>query len=78
MQRIDTDDGTFTDGDASTGTKGTRVTAAWLYALQEEVAQAIEMLGVELDSENNAQLGGLLQGRVFELVDGVAVCTVDI
>lgn len=37
MDRINSADGQFHDGDPSIGTKGTIVTAVWLNALQEEV-----------------------------------------
>lgn len=40
MIRIDSADGLFHDGNPSTGLKGTKVTAAWLNALQEVVIGA--------------------------------------
>lgn len=40
MIRIDSADGLFHDGNPSTGVKGTKVTAAWLNALQDEVIGA--------------------------------------
>jgi len=62
MRRIGTDDGMFTDGNASAGVKGTLVTAAWLNAIQEEIAAAIEGFGVELNSTENDQLYNVLSG----------------
>lgn len=37
MERINTADGLFHEGNPATGEKGTKVTAEWLNALQEEV-----------------------------------------
>jgi hypothetical protein len=37
MDRIDTTDGLFHEGNPSSGIKGTKVTADWLNAIQEEI-----------------------------------------
>jgi cysteine synthase len=57
MDRINSADGLFHEGNPSTGVKGTKVTADWLNALQEEVIGAggnIDSYAVEttLDEEN--------------------------
>lgn len=60
MHRIDgpgaTIDNLFTEGDPSIGMPATTVTGAWLNALQEEVANAIEGAGIVLDKPDNNQL----------------------
>ncbi len=61
MDRIDTTDGLFLDGNPATGTKGSLVTATWLNNVQEEIARAVELLGGTLDSEDREQLGSLLK-----------------
>lgn len=53
MKKIDhataTDDDEFTEGNPSTGTPATRVTAQWLNVLQNEVANVVEAAGITLD-----------------------------
>ncbi|PVX80064.1 hypothetical protein [Paraburkholderia unamae] len=56
MQRIDTPDGLFVDGDPFNDILGTLVTAAWLNSIQQEVAGVIEGLGFTLDSSKTNQL----------------------
>ena len=50
----------FSDGDPQNNVKGTLLVAAWLNAVQEELAAVIELLGVTLDPEDNNQLSALL------------------
>lgn len=71
MHRIDTDGtvesrptppaagslvGYFSDGDALTGTSGTVISAAWLNAVQEEIASVILEAGLSLDKTATDQL----------------------
>lgn len=60
MQRINTDDGLFVEGNEATNTVGTALTKAWCDSVQEEIAGVIEMAGEELDSENQQQLAGIV------------------
>lgn len=60
MQRIVTDDELFSDGDPQNNVKGTLLVSAWLNAVQEEIAAAIELFGVTLDPEDNNQLSKLM------------------
>ena len=64
MRRIGTDNGLFIGGDPASGTQGTRVTAEWLNAVQEEIAKAMELLGGTLDPAVPDQLGSLLLSRI--------------
>jgi hypothetical protein len=73
MQRILTDGGVFIAGDPSTNTKGSIVTAAWLNAIQEELAAILELAGETLDSGDNNQIGALLQGRASPIPVGVVM-----
>lgn len=65
MHRIDgpgaTVDGLFTEGDPASGMPATTVTGNWLNAVQEEIANAIESFGEELDKPDNTQLAAILQ-----------------
>ena len=78
MFRIDgpgaTNDNKFTEGDPSEGARATVVSAEWLNAVQEEIANAIEAGGRELDKQDPFQLADLLSGRVIA-VDSVAAMT---
>lgn len=56
MQRIGEAGGLFIAGDPQTNTKGTIVTAAWLNALQEELANIVEGAGKILDPNDNSQV----------------------
>jgi hypothetical protein len=55
-------DNKFTEGDAGTGVAPTTVPAAWLTAVQEEIAGVIEGLGGTLSEADNAQLLDALKG----------------
>lgn len=61
MQRINTQDNLFHDGDPFNNVQGTAVTAAFLNAVQEELASLIEAAGLVL---NPAASNQLLQGIV--------------
>ncbi|WP_199052954.1 pyocin knob domain-containing protein [Aquitalea sp. ASV15] len=56
MHKINTPDSLFHDGDPSTGALGTIVTAAWLNALQGELATVIEAAGIKLEADKSDQL----------------------
>jgi hypothetical protein len=59
MFRIDSDahvNNLFGPGDPQTGTKGTKVSADWLNAVQEEVCNLLEGMGVTLEKANRGQL----------------------
>jgi len=59
MFRIDSDghlNNLFTDGDPQAGTPATVISAAWLNALQEEIANVIEGAGITLEKGTNTQL----------------------
>lgn len=65
MHRIDADghvDNRFVDADPSLGRPGTKVSADWLNAVNDELANAVEAGGLELDKENNTQLAEVLAG----------------
>lgn len=65
MQRINTPDSLFHDGDQSTGVQGTLVLSDWLNAVQEELAKAVEGLGLTLDpAQSNQLLTALLSSFV--------------
>lgn len=56
MQKINTPDSLFHDGDPSSGALGTIVTAAWLNTMQGELANVIEAAGIKLDAAKTDQL----------------------
>lgn len=60
MHRIDgpgaTIDNLFTEGDPAISVPATTVTGNWLNAIQEEIANAIEEAGIDLDKPDNTQL----------------------
>ena len=56
MQKINTPDQLFHDGDPSTGALGSIVTAAWLNAMQGELVSVIEAAGIKLDAGKTDQL----------------------
>ncbi len=56
MQRITSPDHQFHDGDPFNGIQGTAVTAAFLNAVQEEIATVIEAAGIPLSSASSTQL----------------------
>lgn len=82
MHRIDgpgaTVDNLFTEGDPLTATPATVVTAAWLNALQEEMAGVVEGAGETLDKEDNAQLLAAIQALIDATVAPAAAGTGDI
>lgn len=71
MQLIKTGDNLFSDGNPATGTLGTRVTAAWLNAVQAEIANAITGFGVALDDEADDQLYTILD-QIMNNMSGYA------
>lgn len=59
MHRIDADAhvaNLFSDGDTGTGQPGTKVDAAWLNAVQEEVCHFVEEMGITLNKADRTQL----------------------
>jgi hypothetical protein len=71
MFRIDSDGsvaGHFSDGDPSTGRPGTKVSADWLTALQEEICYVIEQNGLMLDKGSTTQLWSGIAGIIAQLV----------
>lgn len=56
MERIQTADERFHDGDPFNGVEGTLVTADWLNTVQEEIATVIEQAGLTLDPVATDQL----------------------
>lgn len=56
MQRINSSDTMFHDGNPATGALGTFLAAAWHNSVQEEIAGVVEKTGIALDPNNNAQL----------------------
>lgn len=56
MQRINSSDQLFHDGDPFSGVQGTVVTAQWLNSVQEEIANVILSAGIALDVEQSSQL----------------------
>lgn len=78
MRRIASSNGLFVDGNASNGTPGTIVTAAWLNAVQEEIISVMTTAGVVLDAGKTDQLATaiatLLRGRAtVNVAGGVSV-----
>ena len=56
MQRINTADGLFAEGNPATSVKGTKLTKAWADSHQEEPVNVVLAAGLELDSEDDTQL----------------------
>ena len=56
MQRINTGDGLFVEGNPATGVKGTKMTKAWADSHQEEPVNVVLAAGLELNPEDNTQL----------------------
>lgn len=73
MHRIDgqgaTEDGKFTEGNASTGLPATTVTADWCNALQEEVINVLTAAGINPAKANNGQL----LAAILSLISGGGV-----
>lgn len=71
MFRIDgpgaTNDNKFTEGDPAGGSRATVVTDEWLNAVQEEIANAIEAEGLDLNKQDSAQLKALFSARVMRV-----------
>ena len=61
----------FGPGDKTNGTVATIPGAAFMNAVQEEIANAIEGLGVTLDPDNNSQLLDVLKNRVGARLDSI-------
>lgn len=65
MHRIDADGhvgNLFSNGDKSLGIKGTKVDAAWLNAVQEEICNLLAARGVTLAKGTNTQLRDSMVG----------------
>lgn len=62
----------FGPGDKTNGTIATIPGAAFMNAVQEEIANVIEGMGVALDPENNAQLLDVLKKRIAPLLGSIA------
>jgi len=79
MERIDhptaTDNDRFTDGNPAQAVPATVVTADWLNMIQEELANAVEGSGQELDETKNDQLKTAMLSRV-ELISSTTTITV--
>jgi len=56
MQLINSQDGSFHDGNPATGAAGTPLAAAWHNAVQGEIAAVVLAAGLALDPNNNAQM----------------------
>lgn len=68
----------FTEGNPNIGQQATKVAAAWLNAVQEEIAFTIEEAGIALDKENSHQLYAALVALIAGVVgdgDGAAPTT---
>lgn len=65
MDRIESVDGLFHEGNSSIGQKGTKVTAAWLNSLQAEIVNVIETCGLALDPAQSDQLVKALRSGLF-------------
>jgi hypothetical protein len=80
MQRIDTPTAAqdlfgqgkhgFTDGDIQIGVPTTRLHAAWFNSAQEEIANAIEREGIDLDPQDRTQLSQAIRKAVNTAVTG--------
>ena len=70
MERIESIDGLFHEGNPASGQKGTKAKASWFNNVQEELVAVIEAAGAELAGEQQDQLlkallSGKLQGVLF-------------
>ncbi|MDK9356684.1 SPRY domain-containing protein [Lelliottia wanjuensis] len=63
----------YTNGDPTTGTKATKLNAEIFDALQEEICNAIEKSGIELDPEDNSQLYQVLKSITEKFGNYLAV-----
>lgn len=66
MERIETPDKRFHDGDPFNGVEGTVVTADWLNTVQEEIATVITDAGIELDPTATDQLSQAIGQRLAD------------
>lgn len=77
MHRIDgagaTIDGLFTEGDPTTAIPATTVTAAWLNAVQEEIAAVVEGAGLALNKPDNGQLSAAIAALIAAAIAGFAL-----
>jgi len=64
MQRVDTVDELYHDGDPEIPTEGTDVVAEPLNSIQEELANVIEDDGIALDPENDHQVSQRISARI--------------
>ena len=76
MQKINSNNGLFSDVNILTGEGGTRITSAWLNAIQGEIANVLAAFGIPLDPNNNSQLASLLQTS-FNIPAGVAIRSIN-
>ena len=63
MHRIDSDahvNNAFSEGDPAQGRPGTKIGATWLNAVQEEIINAIQFMGLALNKADNGQLAHAL------------------
>lgn len=75
MQRIDTTTHLFSDGDPQNNIKGTKVSATWLNAIQEELATVIEAAGITLktpETETNDQLLAAILAAITAALGGAS------
>jgi hypothetical protein len=68
MERINSGDGFFHDGDPFNGVTGTMVTADWLNSIQEELVSVIAAAGIALDPAQSDQLLEAIQTLVAGIV----------
>lgn len=61
MQKINTADGLFLDGNPSTGALGTVLTAAWLNMVQAELISVLTAAGIAVDGAKSDQLTTAIQ-----------------
>lgn len=61
MQKINTADGLFVDGNQSTGVPGTILTAAWLNMVQAELISVLTAAGISVDGAKSDQLATAIQ-----------------
>ncbi|MBA4709583.1 gp53-like domain-containing protein [Aquitalea aquatica] len=74
MQKINTPDGLFHDGNSASGVLGTLVSAAWLNAMQGELVSVIEGAGIKLDAAKTDQLNLAIQSLIQQaLANGLKV-----
>jgi hypothetical protein len=68
MERINSGDGLFHDGDPFNGITGTMVTADWLNSIQEELVSVIAAAGLALDPAQSDQLLEAIQTLITDFV----------